>query len=107
MIERRLLPDTISIRKPVQTMVPGTKKPVFEFQVVATGVRARFNPANTGMSRNTLGQTPKRTFRLFLNLTEIKETYEVERESDGEVFTVTEVKNLFGHHLEAILEEKR
>jgi hypothetical protein len=107
MIESRLLPDLITIRKPVQSMVPGTKTPVFEFQDVATGVRARFNPANTNLSRNVLGQTPKRTFRLFLNLADLKENYEVVRESDGEVFAVTEVKGFFGHHLEAVLEEKR
>jgi len=106
-IERRLLTDTVTIRKPIQSMVPGTKKPVFEFQAVASGVRARFNPAATGMSRNTLGQTPKRNFKLYLNQTDLKENYEVVRESDGEVFTVTEVKNLFGHHMEAVLEEKR
>lgn len=107
MIDRRLLTDLVTIRKPVQSMVPGTRKPVFEFQTVATGVRARFNPAATGMNRNVMGQTPKRSFKLYLNPTDIKENYEVVRESDGEAFTVTDVRNLFGHHMEAVLEEKR
>lgn len=107
MIEKRLLNDSITIRKPVQTMVAGTKKPVFEFQILATGIKARFNPSATSMNRNILGHTPKRTFRLFLNPTELKENYEVIRESDNEIFIVTEVKNFFGHHMEATLEEKK
>jgi len=107
MIEKRLLMDSITIRKPVQTFVTATKKPVFEYQVVAAGVKTRFNPTGTSLNRNTLGQTPKRSFRLFLNPTEIKENYEIVRESDGEVFIVTEVKNFFGHHIEAVIEEKR
>ena len=106
-IPERLLPDRITIRKPVQSFVPGSRKPVFEFQVIATGVNARFNPAGTGINQNVLGRTPKRSFRLFLNPTELLENYEVVRESDGEVFVVTEVKDFFGHHLEASLEEKK
>lgn len=106
-IPDRLLPDRITIRKPVQSFVPGSRRPVFEFQVIATGVKARFNPASTGTNQNVLGRTPKKSFRLFLNPTELLENYEVVRESDGEVFVVTEVKDFFGHHLEATLEEKK
>lgn len=106
-IEKRLLTDSITIRKPVQKFVPGTKKPVFEFQIVDKHVKVRFNPIASSMNRNVLGKTPKRTFRLFLNPTELKENYEVIRESDNEVFTVIEVKNFFDHHLEAVLEEKK
>ncbi|HOX22927.1 MAG TPA: hypothetical protein PLL10_05640 [Elusimicrobiales bacterium] len=107
MIERRLLNESITIRKPVQRLVTGTKQPVFDYEVIATGVRARFNPGGTALTRNVMGQTPKRSFRLFLNTTELKENYEVLRESDGEAFTVTEVKNFWDHHLEAALEEKK
>jgi len=107
MIEKRLLNETITIRKPVQRFVTGTKQPVFDYEVIATGVKARFNPGGTASNRNVLGQTPKRSFRLFLNTTELKENYEVIRESDDEVFTVTEVKNFWDHHLEAALEEKK
>lgn len=106
-ITNRLLTDRITIRKPVQTMVAGTKRPVFEHQVLATNIKARFNPTSTTLHRNALGQNAKRSFRLFLNPTDLKENYEVVRESDGEVFVVTEVKNFFGHHLEAVLEEKK
>jgi len=55
-------------------------------------VKARFVPAGTTMSRNVTGQTPKRSYRLFLNPAELKENYEVVRESDGEVFAVTELR---------------
>lgn len=106
-ITNRLLTDRVTIRKPVQTMAAGTKRPVFEHQVLATGIRARFNPAGTTLQRNALGQNAKLSFRLFLNLTDLKENYEVVRESDGEAFVVTEVKDFFGHHLEAVLEEKK
>ena len=106
-IADRLLVDTVTIRKPVQTFVPATRKPVFEFQTVATGVKARFNPSSTSLNRNVFGQTPKRVFRLFLNATELLENYEVVKEDTGEVFVVTEVKDFFGHHLEAVLEEKK
>ena len=54
-----------------------------------------------------LGQTPKGSFRLFLNPTELKVNYEIVRESDGEAFLVTDVKNFWNHHLEAMLEEKK
>lgn len=107
MIAKRLLPDRITIKKPVQSFVAGTKQPIFDFQVLAVSVPARFNPAGTNLSRNVMGQTPKRTFRLFLNPIDLKENYEVARESDGERFTVIEVKNMFGKHLEAVLEEKK
>ncbi|MFA6433751.1 MAG: hypothetical protein WCW52_03565 [Elusimicrobiales bacterium] len=107
MMEKRLLNNLITIRKPVQTFVTGSKTPVFEYQVLLTGIKARFVPAGTSMSRNVTGQTPKRSFRLFLNPAELKENYEVIRESDGEVFAVTEVKNFYGHHVEAVLESKK
>ena len=107
MIEKRLLNETITIRKPVQRFVTGTKQPVFDYQVIATGIKARFNPGGTASIRNVLGQTPKRSFRLFLNTTELKENYEVIRESDSETFTVTGVKNFWDHHMEAALEEKK
>ena len=62
-IADRLLPDRITIRKPVQSMVPGSRRPVFEYQAVATGVKARFNPASTALQRNTVGQVPRKGFR--------------------------------------------
>ncbi|HOX22198.1 MAG TPA: hypothetical protein PLL10_01940 [Elusimicrobiales bacterium] len=107
MISKRLLNETVTIRKPVQRLAAGTKQPVFDYEVIATGVKARLNPGATALNRNALGQTPKRSFRLFLNTTELKENYEVIRESDGATFTVTEVKNFWDHHLEATLEEKK
>jgi len=107
MIEKRLLNERITIRKPVQRLAAGTKQPVFDHEVIATGVKARFNPGGTALNRNVLGHTPKRSFRLFLNMTELKENYEVIRESDGVAFTVTEVKNFWDHHLEAALEERK
>ncbi len=108
----RLLTDRITIRKPVQNFVPGTKKPVFEHQIVATGVKARFNPASTALDRNVLGQTPKKSMRLFLNLQDLspdglKENFEVMNEETGESFVVTEAKNFFGHHMEAVLSETK
>ena len=107
MIEIRLLNETVTIRKPVQEFVAGTKQPVFSFETVATGVKARFNPGGTALSRNVLGQTPKGTFRLFLNPTELKVNYEVIRESDNQAFTVTDIKDFWNHHMEAMLEEKK
>ncbi len=106
-ISERLLVDRITIRKPVQSMVPASRRPVFEYQTIATGVKARFNPASTALQRNTLGQVPRKGFRLFLNPTELAENYEVLNEADGEVYVVVEVKNFFDHHLEAVLEEKK
>lgn len=108
----RLLTDRISIRKPVQSFVAGTKKPVFEHQVIATNVKARFNPASTGMDRNVLGQTPKRSARLFVNLADLppdglKENFEVMNEVTGENFIVTEAKNFFSHHVEVALSETK
>lgn len=107
MISKRLLNETITIRKPVQRFVVGTKQPVFDFEVVATGIKARFNPGGTANSRNVLGQTPKGSYRLFLNLTELKVNYEIVREADDQAFVVTDVKNFWDHHLEAMLEEKK
>lgn len=106
-ISARLLTETITIRRSSQSFVPSTKKPVFEFRTIASGIRARFNPASSSINRNVLGQTPKKNFKLFLNPVDLKENDEIVRESDGEVFVVTEVKNLFGHHIEAITEEKK
>lgn len=107
-LPERLLTDLVTIRRPVQAAVAGTKRPVFERQAVATGVKARINPAGTTMNRNVLGQTPKRSLRLFLNpLADIRENDEIVRESDGRVYVVTEVKDYFGGHLEAALEERK
>lgn len=103
-LEERLLPDRITIRKPVQSFVSGTKKPVFDYQVIAAGVAARFNPQSTSLQRNVMGQTAKKRYELFLNVMELLENYEIVREATGEVFLVTEVKNLFGHHLEVLVE---
>lgn len=106
-IPERLLPDCISIRRPVQSFAPSSKRPVFQYETIATSVRARFNPEKTATSRNTLGQTPKKTFQLFVNPREFHENYEVIDEASGKVFVTLEVKNYFGHHLEAVLEEKK
>ncbi len=107
-LPERLLTDLVTIRRPVQTAVAGTKRPVFERQVVATGLKARINPGGTTMSRVVLGQTAKRSLRLFVNPpADVRENDEVVRESDGRVFIVTEVKDYFGGHLEAVLEERK
>jgi hypothetical protein len=106
-IPDRLLKDRITIRKPVQSFVPSTRKPVFEFQTAAAGVKARFDPASSTLSRNVLGQTPKKAFKVFLNSTGLKENDEIVNESDGKTFVVTEVKDIFGHHMEAVVEEKK
>lgn len=102
--------DRITIRKPVQRFVAGTKRPVFKHEVIASNVKARFNPGSTVLDRNVLGQTPKHAVRLFVNLSVLpndglKENYEVVNEATGEEYIVTEVKNLFDHHLESALSE--
>lgn len=106
-IPDRLLPDRVAIRRPVQSFAPSTKRPVFQFETIASGVRARFNPDKTALNRNVLGQTPKKAFQLFLNPREFHENYEVVDESTGKSYVAVEVKNYFGHHLEAVLEEKK
>ena len=108
-IELRLLTDTITIKKPVQTFASATKQPVFEYQLVAEHVRARFNPVNTDLKPEggLLGRVPKKRFKLFLNPTDFKENYEVVDEANSRVYVVTEVKDYFGHHLEAAVEEKK
>ena len=108
-IELRLLTDTITIKKPVQTFAPATKQPVFEYQLVAEHVKARFNPVNTDLKPEggLLGRIPTKRFKLFLNPTELKENYEVIDEATGRVHVVTEVKDYFGHHMEASVEEKK
>ncbi len=107
MIPDRLLPDRIAIRRPQQSFAPSSKRPVFQFETIATGVRARFNPDKTALNRNVLGQTPKKAFQLFLNPRELHENYEVLDETTGKTFVAVEVKNYFGHHLEAVVEEKK
>jgi len=103
----RLLTDRITIRKPVHSQIPSTRKPVFQFLTAATGVKARFNPAGTNLNGTVLGRTPKKSFRLFLNATDLKENDEIVNEATGDIFVVTEVRDLFGHHLEVQLEEKQ
>ncbi len=110
-IPDRLLTDRITIRKPAQSFVAGTKRPVFEHQEIATNVKSRLNPGSTGLDRNVLGQTPKRSARLFVNLADLppeglKENFEVMNEGTGENYVVTESKNFFDHHLEAALTER-
>lgn len=102
--------DRITIRRPVQAFVAGTKKPVFSNEVIATNVKARFNPASTALDRNVLGQTPKRSARLFVNLADLppdglKENFEVMNEATGENYVVTEAKDFFNHHLEINITE--
>lgn len=113
MIADRLLPDRITVRKPVHSNVgSGTKRPTFRHDQVAAGVPARFDPISVALNRLVTGHTPKKAFRLFLNVPaagtfEIQENYHVVRESDDKLFIVTEVLDLFGHHLEAVVEEKK
>ena len=106
-IPERLLTEVVTIRRPVQSLAPETKRPVFHYETIATGVRARFNPDKSDLNRNVLGQTPKRVYQLFLNPRDIKENDEVVNEASGETFLVIEAKNLFGHHIEAVLSEKK
>ncbi len=105
-VPERLLVDRITVRKPVQSFVPGTKKPVFEYRTMTQGVKARFNPASTASERGVLGQVPKRSYRLFLNEPVLSENDEIIWEGVGQKFAVTQVKYMFGHHVEAVLEEK-
>lgn len=104
--------DRITIKRPVQSFVAGTKRPVFEMVVIATNVKARLNPGSTALDRNVLGETPRRSSRLFVNLIDLpsdglKENYEITNEATGMGFVVTEVKNFFDHHLEAELSETK
>jgi hypothetical protein len=108
----RLLSDRITIRHPVQSFVPGTKKPVFRYEQIATNVRARFNPASTSIDVNVFGSTPRKTARLFVNVDDLppqglKENFEVVNEATGEIYVVTESKNYFEHHLEVALAEAK
>ena len=107
MIDTRLLPDAITIRKPAQSFAPGSKQPVFAYVDVASGVPCRFDPKGITTVRDVLGKVPKRAFMVFLNATDVAENYEVLREADGELFLVIERKDFFGHHLEIIVETKR
>lgn len=107
MIDARLLPDSITIRKPVQSFAPGSKQPVFAYVDVAGSVPCRFDPKGITTVRDVMGKVPKRAFLVFLNETDISENYEVLRESDGELFLVIERKDYFGHHLEIVVETKR
>lgn len=96
----------------MQSFVAGTKRPVYEHQEIATNVKARLNPGSTGLDRNVLGQTPRRSARLFVNLADLpsaglKENFEVTNEATGENYIVTEAKNFFDHHLEAELSETK
>lgn len=106
-IPDRLLPDIVTIKRPIQSFAPSSKRPVFQYETIATGVRCRFNPEKTALNRNVLGQTPKKAFQIFLNPRELHENYEVVNESDGKTFVATEVKDYFGHHLEVVVEEKK
>lgn len=108
----RLLTDKITIRHPVQSFVPGTKKPVFRYEVIGTNIRARFNPASTSIDVNVFGSTPRKSARLFVNVDDLptqglKENYEVVDEATGETYVVTESKNFFDHHLEVALAEAK
>ena len=112
-IPDRLLPDRVTIRKPVHSNVgSGTKRPTFRHDTIVTAVPARFDPISVALNRLVVGHTPKKVFRLFLNVPQagtfdLKENYHVVREADDKTFIVTEVLDLFGHHLEATLEEKK
>ena len=111
-IPDRLMTERITVRKPVQSFVAGTKRPVFEHEVVVANVKARLNPGSTGLDRNVLGQTPRKSARLFVNLADLppdglKENFEVTNDATGETFIVTEVKNFFDHHIEAELSERK
>jgi hypothetical protein len=111
-IPERLMTERVTVRRPVQSFISGTKRPVFEHEVIATNVRARMNPGSTALERNVLGQTPRQGARVFINLKDLppgglKENYEVTNEITGETFVVTEVKNFFDHHFEAMLSERK
>ena len=105
-IPDRLLTDRVTIRKPVQSMAVGTKRPVFEYQAIATGVHARFDPAPTSLNRNVLGHTPKRGLVVFMNPTDIQENYEIIDEATGQEFVVTEVRD-YRQHLEVQTQERQ
>jgi len=102
----RLLVDRITVRKSIQSFLPGTKKPVFEYRTITQGLKARFNPASTTLNRNVVGQVPKKSYRLFLNEPVVSENDEVVWEGTDRTFLVTQVKYMFGHHVEAVVEEK-
>lgn len=104
-----LLKDIATIRRPVTTFTaPGSRKPVFKFENVETGRPCRFDSMSTQLTRTNLGQVAKKFFKVFMNLpAEVKENYEIVNEADGQVFQVNEVKNVFGHHLEMMIEEKQ
>ena len=104
-LPERLLVDRITVQRPVQAFVAGTKKPVFHYETVSTGIKVRFNPASTTLNRNVLGQVPKKSYRLFLNDAALKENDEIIWEGTGDKFRVTQVRAVLGHHFEVNVEE--
>jgi len=108
----RLLNARVTVKAVQHTNVgTGTLRPTYKHVSVATDVPARFDPINVSEQRGVMGNVPKGSFRLFLNVPvppatwTLDENYQVVRQSDSKVFHVSEVLDFNGHHLEAVVQE--
>ena len=102
-----LLIHKITIIRQSRGFAPGTKQPIVTESTIGTGIRARFEPLSGSARETVLGRIPEATHKLFLNVANLKQDDIVEDEATLQQFTVREVGDFFGHHMEAILEEKR
>jgi len=99
-----LLIDSVTILRPVRSMATGTKQPIVTETVQATGVRVRIEPLSGGVRETVMGRLPEATHRLFTNSQDVKVNDVLQL--GVQKFVVREVGDFFGHHLEAILEQK-
>jgi len=102
-----LLIDRITVTRQTRGFAPGTKQPIVTETIIGTGIRARLEPLAGSVRETVLGRLPGATHRLFLNAATLQQDDLVTDEATNKQFRVREAGNFFGHHLEAILEEKR
>jgi len=97
---------TATVKRPSLGFVPGTKKPVNNVPTLVTdNLICRIEPLSGREQESVLGRFPKATQKITWRTTELKSSDIITW--SGQEFILQGIKNYFGHHFEAVLEEKK
>jgi hypothetical protein len=101
--------EKVNIKRPVQEKVTGTLRPVMNETSLFENVNVRFSPLSGKYGESVLGRFPTATNLLFLPpAATVKENDVIVRISESnKEFLIKDVRTFWGHHIEAVIEEKR
>lgn len=100
-----LMIHTVSVSKPVQSMVAGKYQPVLSYQAVTASLVCRLDPLPARRRDSILGRFPRAAYVLTCFPTDLKNEYLVTY--DGKEYVVRDFQDNYNVYQTCVLEERK